>query len=179
MEKDLLLTINRPQKLCMNCNAPLDVIERHPSILRTVQKRQIERLDYCPECWRQMKDEVYESFWITKRVIKPQRVRKLSRKERNTALRALFESLWERREAEDVGPHIFLLAHLLLKWGGLKWKKNELGPDGRERVFFEEPTTGDLIEVATVDAYDVRMEAAREEIEQFLRQYASDDQVSL
>jgi hypothetical protein len=95
------------------------------------------------------------------------------------ALRALFESLWERRETEDMGLHIFFLAHLLLKWGGLKWKKNLVDANGRERVIFEDPATGDTIEVMAVEADDERMDAVKEEIEQFMKQYASEDQVNL
>lgn len=176
MEKDVLLSIGRPQKLCMNCNMPLEAIERHPSILKNLKARQIERLDYCPDCWRQMKDEVYESFWITKRVIKEQKVRKLSRKERNTALRILFESLWERRETEDVGPHVFFLAHLLMKWGGLKWRECRVDAYERETIVFEDPASGDRIEVVAVDPADERMNAVKEEIEAFMKQYAAEDQ---
>lgn len=179
MEKDTLLSINRPQKLCMNCNAPLDVIERHPSILKTAGKGKFERCDYCPDCWQQMKDEVYESFWITKRVPKQLKIRKLSRRERSTALRALFESLWDRRESEDVGPHIFFLAHLLLKWGGIKWKENTVDPNGNEVVVFEEQATGERLELPVVEVSDERMNLIKDEIEQFMRQYASDDQVTL
>jgi hypothetical protein len=178
MDKELLISISRPQKLCMNCNGPLEAIERHPSILKTVNKKGIERYDYCPDCWRQMKDEAYESFWITKRVIK-RKVRKLSRRERSTALRALFESLWERREAEEVGPHLFFLAHLLLKWGGLRWKENRQGEGGREIVVFEDPATGDQLEVPAVEVEETRMSAIRGEVEEFLKQYASDDEATV
>lgn len=177
MEKDLLLSIGRPQKLCMNCNGPLENVERHPSILRSVEAKKVERLDFCPDCWRQMKEEVYESFWITRRVPKEQKVRKLSRRERSTALRILFESLWERRESEDVGPHVYFLAHLLMKWGGLKWRENRTDEAGRETIIFEDPASGDRLEIAAVDLDDERMNAVKIEIEQFLRQYASEDKV--
>lgn len=179
MEKDLLLSIGRPQKLCMNCNAPLEAIERHPSIIKSMKSRQVERLDYCPECWQQMKDEAYESFWITKRVVKEAKVRKLSRKERNTAMRALFESLWERRESEDVGPHVFFLAHLLMKWGGLKWRESRVDAHDRDIIVFEDPASGDRLEVVGVDIDDERMNGVKDEIEAFMRQYASEDQVEL
>jgi hypothetical protein len=179
MEKESLLSINRPQKLCMNCNAPLDVIERHPSILKAMDKGKFERYDYCPDCWQQMKDEAYQSFWITKRVPREQKVRKLSRRERSLALRALFESLWDRRETEDVGPHIYFLAHLLLKWGGIKWKENTVDTNGGEVVVFEELATGDRIDVPSVEISDERMNAIKDEIEHFLRQYASDDQITI
>ena len=175
LEKDLLLSINRPQKLCMNCNAPIDVIERHPSVLKLAAKKKLERWDYCPECWQQMKDESWESFWITKRAIKEVRARKLNRRERSAALRALFESIWDRRETEEVGLHLYFLAHLLLKWGGLRWRENRLDEAGREVVVFEDPTTGDALEVSVVEADEEHIAAVNEEIERFLRQYASED----
>ncbi|MCL5270500.1 MAG: hypothetical protein M1457_08115 [bacterium] len=177
MDKEQLLSIGRPQKICMNCNAPLSVLERHPSILKTAPRNSLERLDYCPDCWQQMKDEAYESFWITHRVPKERKIR-LTRKERSAALRVLFESLWDRRETEDVGPHLYFLAHLLMKWGGLKWKENLNDARGGEVVVFEDPATGDRIELAGVDIADERMTAIQGEIEEFLHQYAPEDDES-
>ena len=179
IEKEQLLAITRPQKLCMNCNEPIDVIRRHPSILKTIDKKKLERQDFCPDCWRQMKDETYESFWITRREVKEEKARKLTRRERSTALRALFESLWERRETEDVGPHLFFIAHLLLKWGGLKWRENRRNESGNEVVVFDDPTTGDALELAAVNTEDERMEAIKNQIEDFMKQYAIDDEATL
>lgn len=175
MDKELLLSLNRPQKLCMNCDAPIDKIERHPSVLKGLDKKQVERFDYCPACWQQIKDAAYESFWITKRVIK-ERTRKLNRRQRATALRALFESLWERRETEDVGPHLYFLAHLLMKWGGLKWRESLEDERGREVIIFEDPITGDRLEIVSLEMDDDRMTAFNEEVEKFLQQYAAEQE---
>jgi hypothetical protein len=173
MDKEVLLSISRPQKLCMNCNAPLDTIARHPSVLR-LAAHAAERADYCPECWQLLKDEAYDSFWITRRV--PRERPRLNRRQRSAALRALFESLWERREEENVGPHLYLLAHLLMKWGGLRWKENQTDTQGREVVVFEDPASGDRIEVTSASADEERMAAIQREIEDFLREYAPETQ---
>jgi hypothetical protein len=177
MDKEVLLSISRPQKLCMNCNAPIDRIARHPSVLRLAASH-VERSDFCPDCWQQLKDEAYDSFWITRRAT-PDKPPKLSRRQRSAAVRALFESLWERREVEDVGPHLYLLAHLLMKWGGLRWKENRADAESREVVVFEDPASGDLIEVSGGPADEERMAAIQREIEDFLRDYAPDNQVEL
>ncbi len=177
MDKEALMAISRPQKLCMNCNAAIDTIERHPSVLRTTAK-QIERSDYCPDCWQQLKDDVYDSFWITKREHR-MHVPRMTRRQRSAALRALFESLWERREEENVGPHLYFLSHLLMKWGGLRWRENLLDVTGREVVVFEDPASGERIEVPTAPADDERMEAIQREIDDFLKDYAPDMQTEL
>ncbi len=175
MDKEALLTIGRPQRLCVNCNSGLAEIERHPSTLRTSGRHKIERLDYCPDCWQHIKDETYESFWITRREMKEQRAPKLSRRERSLALRALFETMWDRREEEDLGAQLYLLSHLLMKWGGLKWRASQVDALGREVVVFEEAGTGEMIEIPAVTLDDQALAHATAEIENFLRQYAPDD----
>lgn len=176
MEKEVLQQIGRPQKVCSNCHCPIDNIGRHPSVLNVKKRRQVERLDYCPECWQQLKEEAYNSFWITQRSPRRQRLKKMSKRERNSALKALFESLWDRRETEDVGPHLYFLAHLLMKWGGLRWKEDVKDPYGREVVVFEDHATGDTIEIMTFVISDERMFKIKEEVENFLQQYAPEDE---
>lgn len=176
MEKEELLQIGRPQKFCSNCNSPIDKIERHPSVLNVKKRHQVERLDYCPECWQQIKDEAYNSFWITHRSTRRNSLKKMSKRQRNSALKALFESLWDRRETEDVGPHLYFLAHLLMKWGGLHWKEDIKDPYGREVVVFEDTATGNTIEIMTFVISDERMLKIKEEVENFLQQYAPEDE---
>jgi hypothetical protein len=175
VDKDQILTLSRSRKLCANCNAPIDAIERHPSVIKE-GKRQLERFDYCPACWEHIKDEVFDSFWLARRERRQSQAPKLSRRERRVALRALFESLRERREDEDVAPHLFLISHLLLKWGGLRWRENRMDEDGREVIVFEDPTTGEHHEVPTVPVDDENLLRIKGEIEEFLRQYAPEDQ---
>lgn len=178
MDKDQILTLSRPNKLCMNCNAPIDAIERHPSVIRQSERR-IERFDYCPACWEHIKSEMFDSYWITRRDPRQRRIPKMSRRERNTALRALFESLRDRSQEEDVDPHLFLISHLLMKWGGLKWRQNHQDTAGREVVVFEDPASGEIYEVPTVDVDDENLLRIKTEIEEFLRQFAPDDEIAL
>ncbi|MEN6626356.1 MAG: hypothetical protein ABFD69_09035 [Candidatus Sumerlaeia bacterium] len=162
----------------MNCDAPIDTIERHPSVLRSAGKRDIERCDYCPTCWEQLKDDAYDSFWMTRRDTTPRKAPKLNRRERSMALRALFESLWDRRENEDVGPEIYLLAHLLMKWGGLKWRENGADIAGRPCLVFEDPASGDRIEIADMEVGDERLASIQQRIDDFLSEYADEDKFS-
>lgn len=178
MDKEALLTIGRPHRLCMNCNAPIDAIEHHPSAVRPAGKAKLERLDYCPECWQAIKDEVYESYWITRREVRDRRP-KLTRRQRSLALRALFESLWDRRDQEDVSAQIYMLSHLLMKWGGLRWRENRAGSDGREIVVFEDAASGQLLEIPGVEMDDTMMALVNQEIEDFLRQYQPEDAIEL
>lgn len=178
MDKETLLSIGRPQRRCMNCDAPIDMIERHPSVLRPAAGRSFERFDYCPTCWEQLKDDAYESFWMTRRDTTPRKAPKMSRREKSMALRALFESLWDRREAEDVGPEIYLLAHLLMKWGGLKWRENGADAAGRPCLVFEDPASGDKIEIAEVEVADERLNEIQQTIDNFLAEYANEDQTN-
>ncbi|HPK02801.1 MAG TPA: hypothetical protein PLS90_10140 [Candidatus Sumerlaeota bacterium] len=145
-------------------------------MLRSDDGRRLERLDFCPECWQVMKNEAYESFWITRRERKDKAIPRLSKRERATALRVLFESLWDRREEEDLAAHLFFLSHLLMKWGGLKWRENSSDIHGNEVVVFEDPASGDLLEIGAAPLDDDRLLAIKEEVEGFLRQYAAEGQ---
>jgi hypothetical protein len=180
MDKESLLSIGRPQKLCLNCNNQIDMIERHPSTLRHDRDEGVyERQDYCPDCWDYIKNDLYESFWITKRDLNRRKIPKLSRRERSTAIRALFESVWDRRESEDVDGHLFFLAHLLMKWGGLKWKRNHTDEQGQEFITFEDRASGDMLEIRSVEVLDERILAIREEIKRFLQNSPPDSELVL
>lgn len=172
MDKETLLSIGRPQRHCMNCKGPLDEIERHPSALKSEGERPVARYDFCPTCWEQLKDDAYDSFWLTRREVKARRMPKLTRRDRNMALRALFESLWDRRDSEDVDAPLYLLAHLLMKWKGLIWRENEIDAAGRGHVIFEDPASGERISVAEVEIPDQKLVEIQQEIEDFMRQFA-------
>jgi hypothetical protein len=173
VEKEQLLAIGRPNRLCCNCNAPIHGVERHPSALKR-SPSQVERLDYCDDCWRLLKEEMWESFWLTNREPRQRRVPKMNRRQRATALRALFESLRDRAGDEDLGPHLFLISHLLMKWGGLKWRENQTDIEGREVVVFEDAASGDTFEVPSVAIDEESLAPIKLEIEDFLRQFASE-----
>lgn len=178
MDKEALLKIGRPGKQCVNCGAALAELNRNPTAVRK-EDEQLARLDYCPECWDVIKRDVYDFFWVTRREHKPKAAVKLTRKERNAALRALFESLWERRDNEDVSSHLFLLSHLLMKWGGLKFLEEETTEDGRAMIVFEDPSSGDRLAIEAMDLEDERILELKEEIDDFLREFASDEDPEL
>lgn len=177
MDKETLLSIGRPQRQCLNCAAPIDAIERHPSVLRGARAGKVERADYCPVCWEAIKDDTYRSFWITRREVKERGVPRMTRRQRAVALRALFESLWEKREDEgqDVSPHLFVLSHLLMKWGGLKYRENRYEADGREVIVFEDPGSGDALDIPSVDLADEQLLEIKNQIEDFLRDFVQED----
>ena len=103
----------------------------------------------------------------------------MSRRERSTAIRALFESVWDRRESGDMDGHLFFLAHLLMKWGGLKWRKNRTDEIGQEYVVFEDPASGDIIEIKSIEVQDERILSIRSEIERFLQEFSPESEAVL
>lgn len=177
IEKEQLLQLERPKGQCAECGAPLEELPRHPSRLR-LRAKESERSDFCPDCWQFAKDDAYDSYWLTKRVKRERRAPRLSRREKAVAARALFESLWDQRDREDVDAHLYFLAHLLLRWGGLKFRKRESADEG-ERLVFENPATGEEIELRSVDADEASIQAIKERIENFLRDYSPEGEVEL
>lgn len=178
IEKEQILTLERPKGQCAECGAPLQDLDRHPSRLR-MRENDSERADFCPDCWQFAKDEAYDSYWVTRRVKKEKRAPKLSRREKAVAARALFESLWEQRENEEVDAHLYFLAHLLLRWGGLKWKRNEPAESGGEMLVFENPATNEEIEIRAVDTSEESIQAIKERIENFLREYSPEGKIAI
>ena len=176
MDKEKLLSLGRPARQCTNCGQPISGLPRHPSSIKTAERNAFERFDFCPVCWEHVKDEAFESFWITRRDQGTRKLPKLTRRERAVAIRALFESLWERRQDEEVETHLYFLAHLLMKWGGLKWRENRSDTSGGEVVVFEDPIAGDRIEVTPGRQDDQSMVAIKKEVEEFLKQYSAEDQ---
>lgn len=171
IEKEQILSLERPHLQCAECGVTLEEMVRHPSRLR-LREGELIRSDFCPDCWEFAKGEAYESYWVTKRVKKEKVRPHLSRREKAVATRALFESLWDRRDQEDVEAHLYFLAHLLLRWGGLKWKCSEVERDGRETIIFENPATGDMLPIRAVDTTEESIGAIRDRIEEFLSNYA-------
>lgn len=174
LQREQFLSIERPHTRCDSCDVLIEGLDHHPSGL-TMTEETTKRFDYCPDCWERIKAGAFDSYWLTRRIKKDKRQPKLTRREKAVAARALFESLWDQRDREDVEADLFFIAHLLLKWGGLKWKKNAATEDGREVVFFENPATGDSIEIKAVELSDEMIEAIKARIESFLHEYAPEN----
>lgn len=176
IDKEQILSIERPHAHCAECNAPIEDLDRHPTRL-LIKDGGPQRGDYCPDCWQFIKNETYDSYWLTRREKKEKRAPKLSRREKAVAARALFESLWDQREREDVDAHLYFLAHLLLKWGGLKWKQDLKDEAGREIILFENPATGDTVEIRSVPMEQDQIEQVKQRIESFLHDYAPENEI--
>lgn len=179
MNKEQILAIERPAPTCAECNRPIEDLDRHPTRLKIQLDDQTKRGDYCPECWEFIKSEAYDSYWVTKREKRERRLPKLSRREKAIAARALFESLWDQRDREDVDADLYMLAHLLMKWGGLKWKADTTDEEGREIIVFENPLSGDRIEIRSVPMADEQAEFIKQRLEGYLREHAPDNDVAL
>ncbi len=178
LEREPWLGIERPRAHCSECNAPLEDLERHPTRLILLAEAPLRR-DTCPDCWDLVRSEAYHSYWVTRRLKPEPPTPRLSRREKALAVRALFESLWDQREREDLDDHLYVLAHLLLRWGGLKWRGRGRDERGRPTVVFENPATGDPLALPAVEPPEAIVEAIKARIESFLREHAPEAEIAL
>jgi len=131
------------------------------------------RLDYCTKCWNAMKEQAYFSFWIGRRSAGDLPVGKLTKAERNVALAALFDSLAERGDEEqtDYSPHLFFLAHLLMKFKIFKWMPSVAHPEtGEPMLRFLRAQTGEEVLVRNVEMPQEMVARVKEEVETYLQQ---------
>ena len=130
------------------------------------------RLDYCEKCWNEMKQAAYFSFWVGRRTENDLPARKLNRTERNLALAALFDSLSERPPEEgDFKPHLYFLAHLLMKYRIFKWQPSITDPEtGEIRIRFVRADSGEEILLPEVDMPDEMIVRIKQEVEAYLEQ---------
>ncbi|MFH0795192.1 MAG: hypothetical protein V2A74_14305 [bacterium] len=166
VDKEQYLNLGRPEKNCLLCGASLLEVEKHPSVLSVGEAEALMRRDYCQRCWEQLREE-YFSFWITRREKPKQRV-KISKKERNDALLRLFLSLYDDRANNDHLDRLYFLAHLLMKFGVLKWKSHIALNNGAPALLFEQPQTGLDFEIPQVEVSDERLSAIKGELEAYL-----------
>ncbi|MBN1867513.1 hypothetical protein JW916_09500 [Candidatus Sumerlaeota bacterium] len=131
-----------------------------------------ERRDYCPKCWDEMKEAAYFSFWVGRRTADDLPPRKLNRAERNVALAALFDSLSERDPDEgDFRPHLFFLAHLLMKYRIFKWRPAATDPEtGETTLRFVRADSDEEVSVAEVEMPDDLIARIKQEVEAYLEQ---------
>jgi hypothetical protein len=128
------------------------------------------RLDYCETCWQELKDRAFFSFWVSKRTTNDLPRKKLSKTERNLALVALFDSLSERDDSEvDFTPHLFFLAHLLMKFKIFKWIATKPDPKTGELVIqFSRTDSEEEVLVSDLDMPPEMVVRIKEEIESYL-----------
>jgi hypothetical protein len=130
------------------------------------------RLDYCATCWADIKERAYFSFWIGRRTESDQPPRKLNRVERNLALAALYDSLAERDDSEtDFTPHLYFLAHLLMKFRIFKWQPGIEDPETGETVIrFTRTDAEDEVRLPEVEMPPELIATIKNEIEVYLEQ---------
>lgn len=178
-EKDLYLKIGRPHNTCMKCEIHINVAGKHPSILRPEEKRAKNqadaplREDYCANCWKEMQDEDYSGFWLSKREApKPRKIQ--NKKERNAALISYFEAA---RKQEVYTPEIkeilFFTAHLLMKYGVFKWVRTDLDEtNGIETIIFRNGNLEEEIPVEEITLTDERGLELKNEVDDYLNKYS-------
>jgi hypothetical protein len=152
-DREQYLKFGRARNNCLLCSKPLNVDGRHPSLIQLSEKEEAVREDFCGECWEKKSKEEYFSYWVTKRVTSesPEQ-RRLARSERNEALWRLFAALYGTEDAPELGPQLFLLAHLLMKYKVLVYT----GPVEGGKLRFTHPKLGEVFDVADLplDAAD-------------------------
>lgn len=116
-----IYNIGRPMNHCLLCGADIIEQEKHPSMIDYSEMDSV-RKDYCFNCWQKIENRQFFSFWIAKR-IKPGPDKRTTRAERNKILIQLFLSLYNSGEKHRYRSHLFLLAHLLMKYNVFKWKE--------------------------------------------------------
>lgn len=183
VQKDLYLKIGRPQNTCVACGATIAHAGKHPSVLRTpaepvlgaaggTEQEGPRREDYCADCWKELAERDFVGFWLAKR--EPPKPRKIeTRKERNAAVLAWFEHLQRQEPDAEVLQSLYFLAHLLMKYGVLKWQRTDKTTDDDEVVVFRATGTEDDVFVASVELTDERIVEIKRDLDEYLLQYAN------
>lgn len=204
LEKDLYLKIGRPTNACIVCGVEITHAGKHPSVLRSPEaaatpaapddapaeataspsqepeKTGPQREDYCQECWQKATGRDFLGYWMARR--DPPKTRKIeSKKERNAGVLAWFDLLRTRPPEHANLQSQYFLAHLLMKYGVLKWVKTELRDDGQEVIYFRQTGQEEEIAVAAVELDDATSGEIKKKLDEFLLQFAnapetSDDQ---
>ena len=199
-DKDLYLKIGRPNNACAVCGSPITHAGKHPSVLlpqgaaepalasgaavdnagdelpglpaAEADNEGPRRRDYCAECWQKQGEQQYFSYWMARR--EPPKTRKIeTKKERNAGVLAWFDLLRSQKPDDDNLQAQFFLAHLLMKYGVLKWNRTVTELDGSEMIYFRQTGTEDDIPVLAVDLSDEKSVDIKRQLDEYLLQYAN------
>lgn len=188
-EKELYLKIGRPQNACVQCGATISHAGKHPSALldpdgpNTAPRQDVTlRRDYCQQCWQQLGHEPYLGYWLARR--EPPKVRAIkTRKERNAALLSYFELLRQQQDttSEERAQSLFFLAHLLMKYGVLKWVRSDAPAQqgAPEIIVFRNPAADEMVEIESVELDDQRIAEIKREVDEFLSRAVSQESESV
>lgn len=133
------------------------------------------REDFCTDCWHQLTEKDYLGYWMARREApKPRKIE--SRKERNAGVLAWFSLLRTQEPDDDNLQAQFFLAHLLMKYGVLKWQRTDTDDDGNEIIYFRQTGTDDDLAVLAVDLSDEKSVEIKRQLDEFLEQFANREQ---
>lgn len=192
------IKIEKSSNYCLSCNKLLTDEEHHPSILKEEDSKEtgFERKDYCNDCWQKVQDKNYFLFWIKKR-IKIRKDKKISKKERNQIILSYFihilsrnEELNQKRELEasniqkvdegtnsqesaaqsiDYRYHSYFIAHLLMKYGVFKWKKDIRDEKGNVIIIFENRYTDEEVIIEEMQPPVEIIKIIKEDLQTYLK----------
>lgn len=173
MAKRDLPEIGKPSDVCLRCEKNLEEFDKHPSVLEASEE-EIVRKDFCPVCWKDIKGQDFYIYWMTKRIQKTDEDKKISRKDKGEILLRFF-TLLRNREKDEYKPHLFILAHLLMKYGMFKFVRNVANSDRAPGIVFECARLDEEIVIEEIDYADERLVEVRKEIERHLTENLPSD----
>ena len=150
--------VQKPADTCLICGKRIADGPSHPSLLTEKKDGELERKDFCTECWAGIQGpgqagQDYLCFWLTKRA-KPQDTeapRERKRKLKDYALN-LFFSLREENIDDRFNFHLYLLAHVLLRLKAFRWHGTKSDrAAGRSMLIFEDSRDKQIIEIERLD----------------------------
>ncbi len=174
MDREIYLKISKPRAECILCGAPLAEMGKHPSVLLPPAEGTDEnegdipqRQDYCAECWEKCSQHNYVGFWVARR--EPPRPRKVqNRRERNARLAAYFDYFYHDQNGQHAG-RLFFLAHLLMRYGVLRWLRTEKDPETqRERIVYRHVVADEDVVIESVELSDEELVLYKREVEELL-----------
>ncbi len=175
MDREVFLKLTKPQQHCVLCGAPLAEAGKHPSVLVPAQANDEEgdeadiprRQDYCHACWEKHTAKDYLGFWITRREPpKPRRVQ--NRRERNARLAAYFDYFY-REGGEAHAARLYFLAHLLMRYGVLRWVRTETDPEThKERISYRHMINDEEVVVEGAELSDDDLVVLKREVDELL-----------
>lgn len=142
---ELTDSIQKPAPQCAKCGAPLAQVPKHPSRLVTGSGGATERQDFCPACAAEVRAGQYHSRWLALRPAPPAPPRRLTRRAQAERFRQEFYRLADHpAPSEEDQDLLYLLAHLLMKVGGFRWRETD--PEAGV-IRFEDLSTKQVCEV--------------------------------
>ncbi len=164
-------SLQRPTAHCIKCNTPLVDLSKHPSRLVETSggeesEEEIARQDFCPACEAEVRAGEYHSRWLAQRPAPPPPPKSETRKSQAARLREEFHRLTDLSEpSEEDRDALYLLAHLLMKVGGFRWRQTD---EERGVLLFEDRSTEQTWEIQAVPLERKRLAQAQDRLNHLL-----------